>query len=87
MQRFLAGLHDRDEIIDLYEMVFKNALIYGFEESLEAPFAKAGLNIQNVENWPVEKINWVPDELKEKLISPIQQMFAGFKTELEKEKL
>jgi hypothetical protein len=86
-ERFLAGLHDRDEIIDLYEMVFKNALIYGFEESLEAPFAKAGLNIQNVENWPVEKINWVPDELKEKLIPPIQQMFAGFKTELEKEKL
>ena len=83
----MAGLHDRDEIIDLYEMVFKNALIYGFEESLEAPFGKAGLNIQDVENWPVEKINWVPDELKEKLIPPIQQVFAGFKKELEKEKL
>ena len=68
-------------------MVFKNALIYGFEESLEAPFGKAGLNIQDVENWPVEKINWVPDELKEKLIPPIQQVFAGFKKELEKEKL
>jgi len=87
MERFLEGLHERDEIIDLYEMVFKNALIYGFEESLEAPFAKAGLNIHDVENWPVEKINWVPDELKEKLIPPIQQVFAGFKTELEKEKL
>ena len=86
MERFLAGLYERDEIIDLYEMVFKNALIYGFEESLAAPFAKAGLNIQDVENWPVEKINWVPDELKEKLIPPIQQLFAGFKTELEKEK-
>ena len=86
-EHFLAGLHDRGDIIDLYEMVFKNALIYGFEESLEAPFAKAGLDIRNVESWPVEKINWVPDELKEKLIPPIQQVFAGFKTELEKEKL
>lgn len=85
--KFLTGLHDSAEIIDLYEMVFKNALIYGFEESLEAPFAKAGLDIRNVENWPVEKINWVPDELKEKLIQPIQQIFSGFKAELGKEKL
>lgn len=85
MERFMAGLHDSAEIIDLYETVFKNALIYGFEESLEGPFAKDGLNIQDMENWPVEKINWVPDELKEKLIPPIQQLFAGFKTELEKE--
>ncbi|MBT5376534.1 MAG: hypothetical protein HOL15_06950, partial [Nitrospinaceae bacterium] len=54
---------------------------------LEAPFAKAGLDIRNVENWPVEKINWVPDELKEKLIPPIQQIFSGFKAELEKKKL
>ena len=87
VNKFLTGLHDSIEIIDLYEMVFKNALIYGFEESLEAPFAKAGLDIRNVENWPVEKINWVPDELKEKLIPPIQQIFSGFKTELGKKKL
>ena len=83
-ERFLAGLHDRDEIIDLYEMVFKNALIYGFEESLEAPFAKAGLNIQNVENWPVEKINYVPDELKEKLVPALQAPWKKFQTNLEK---
>jgi hypothetical protein len=85
MEKFLAGLHDPGEIVDLYEMVFKNALIYGFEESFEGLFANAGLNIHNMENWPVEKINWVPDELKEKLIPPIQQVFAGFKTELDKE--
>lgn len=87
MEKFLAGLHDPGEIVDLYEMVFKNALIYGFEECLEVAFAKSGLNIQDMEKWPVEKINWVPDELKEKLIPPIQQVFAGFKTELDKEKL
>jgi len=87
MGKFLAGLHDPEEIIDLYELVFKNALIYGFEESFEGLYAKAGLKIQNMESWPVEKINWVPDELKEKLIPPIQQIFAGFKKELGKEKL
>ena len=67
-------------------MVFKNALIYGFEESLEGPYKKAGLDIHNMESWPVEKINWVPDELKEKIIPPIQKLFAGFKAELAKEK-
>jgi hypothetical protein len=39
-----------------------------------------------MESWPVEKINWVPDELKEKIIPPIQKLFAGFKAELAKEK-
>ena len=86
MERFMVGLHDPGEIVDLYEMVFKNALIYGFEESLAAPFKKAGLDIHNLENWPAEKINWVPDELKEKIIPPIQKLFAGFKEELDKEK-
>ncbi len=87
MERFMAGLHDSGEIVELYERVFKNALIYGFEESLEGPFSKAGLDIHNLESWPVEKINWVPDELKEKIIPPIQKLFAGFKAELEKEKV
>jgi len=86
MDGFMTGLHDPEQIIDLYETVFKNALIYGFEESLEGPYAKAGLDIRNLESWPVEKINWVPDELKEKIIPPIQKIFAGFKAELEKEK-
>jgi hypothetical protein len=86
MEGFMTGLNDSEKIIDLYETVFKSALIYGFEESLEGPYAKAGLDIHNLESWPVEKINWVPNELKEKIIPPIQKMFSGFKTELEKEK-
>jgi len=86
-ERFMTGLHDSEEIVDLYETVFKNALIYGFEESLEGPYSRAGLDIGKLENWPVEKINWVPDELKEKIIPPIQKIFAGFKAELEKEKV
>jgi hypothetical protein len=86
MEGFMTGLHDPEKIIDLYETVFKSALIYGFEESLEGPYAKVGLDIHNLESWPVEKINWVPDELKEKIIPPIQKIFTEFKTELEKEK-
>ena len=85
-EKFLVGLRDQGDIVDLYETVFKNALIYGFEECLEAPYANVGLNIKDMENWPVERINWVPDELKEKLIPPIQKIFSGFKAELDKEK-
>jgi len=83
MQAFMEGLHDPEKINELYQMVFNNALIYGFEEGLGEPFKKEGLDIQNIEKWPVEKINWIPDELKEKLIPPIQNIFNGFKKELE----
>ena len=64
-------------------MVFNNALIYGFEECLGGPFRKKGFDISKIETWPIEKINWVPDEVKEKLIPPIQKIFNGFKRELE----
>ncbi len=80
--RFMEGLHDPKLIRELYLKVFHNALIYGYEEALEGPFAKAGLDIRNMENWPLEKINWVPEELKEKLIPPIQKIFDGFKVNL-----
>ena len=83
MQAFMDGLHDTEKINELYKMVFNNALIYGFEETLEQPFRKEGLDIHTLENWPVEKINWVPEELKVRLIPPIQNLFKGFKAELE----
>ncbi|MEK9629323.1 MAG: hypothetical protein VW455_09920 [Nitrospinota bacterium] len=82
MQAFMEGLHDPDKINELYQLVFNNALIYGFEESLGEPFKKHGLDISSLETWPVEKINWLPDELKEKLIPPIQNIFEGFRKEL-----
>lgn len=85
MDGFMKGLRDPGLIQELYLKVFQNALIYGYEEALEGPYAKAGLDIRKMENWPVEKVNWVPDELKEKLIPPIQKIFVGFKTNLENE--
>lgn len=84
MDHFMKGLHDPALIQELYLNVFHNALIYGYEEALDGPFRRAGLDIHNVEHWPVEKINWVPEELKEKLIPPIQKIFAGFKANLAK---
>ena len=83
MGHFMAGLFDPKLIQELYVKVFKSALIYGYEQALEGPFAEAGLDIRNIENWPVEKINWVPDELKARLIPPIQELFAGFQKNLQ----
>ena len=82
MGRFMEGLHKPKLINELYQKVFENAFIYGFEEGLHLHFSKADLNIQEVEKWPVEKINWVPESLKEKLIPPIKELFSGFKSNL-----
>ena len=81
--QFMKGLHDADTIRELYLKVYHNALIYGYEEALEEPYRRAGLDIHRIDQWPVEKINWVPEELKQKLIPPIQQLFAGFKAQLD----
>ncbi|MFQ5672634.1 MAG: hypothetical protein ACE5G9_06025 [Nitrospinales bacterium] len=83
-ERFLSGLFDEELIRELYLKVYQNALVYGFEQALEGPYRQAGLDVRRIEGWPVEKINWVPDELKEKLIPPIIDLFAGFRANLEK---
>lgn len=84
VEHFLAGLHDPELIQELYMKTYTNAIVYGLEETLEAAFMKHGFNIHTAEDWPVDKINWVPPELKEKLIPPIKNLFAGFKETLEK---
>jgi hypothetical protein len=80
---FLAGLFDEKLIKDLYKMVFDNALIYGYEQTLHGPFASAGLDIDKIDHWPVKQINRVPEELKQKLVPPIQNLFAKFKANLD----
>jgi len=81
---FLGGLHDRDLIQDLYHKAYKGLLVYGFEEALDGPYKRYNLDIRKVEDWPVEKINWVPEELKEKLIHPLRETFSRFKINLER---
>ncbi len=82
IQNFMKGLHEPELIQELYLKVFESALIYGYEQALEGPFKNQGLDIHNIENWPVEKINLVPEELKSSLIPPIQKLFSGFKANL-----
>jgi len=80
---FMEGLFDEKRIQSLYEKVFDSALIYGYEQALEGPYRKDGLDIHKIEHWPVEKINWAPEALKEKLIPPIESIFNGFRENLE----
>lgn len=82
MGRFMRGLHEPEEIRELYEMTLNNALIYGFEEGLRAPYLERGFDILKFETWPIEKINWVPDEVKDKLIPPIKNIFKSFRQNL-----
>jgi hypothetical protein len=83
LKKFLGGLHDPKMIEELYQDVYKNAIVYGLEESLEGPYKEAGLDIHRVEDWPVDKINWVPDQLKKKVGASLLETFAGFKAHLE----
>ncbi len=83
VDHFLEGLFDPDLIRELFFKVRENKLIVGFEEALQESYSKEGLNVRRIEDWPVEKINYVPEDLKEKLIPPIQNLFASFKSNLD----
>ena len=82
-QTFLEGLFDPLQIRDLYHKILENALVHGYEQTLAAYYSKYGLDVGQVQDWPAEKINWVPDELQAKLIPPIQDIFATFKSNLD----
>jgi len=82
-QTFLEGLFDPLQIRDLYHKILENALVYGYEQTLADHYSKYGLDVTQVENWPVEKINFVPEELQVKLTPPIQNIFATFKSNLD----
>ena len=83
LQKFLAGLKDPELIEEEYLNIYSNAIVYGLEEALEGPYKKAGLDIKNIENWPVEKINWVPQELKGNVGRSLTDRFSSFKNNLE----
>ncbi|MCH8156505.1 MAG: hypothetical protein IID18_01925 [Nitrospinae bacterium] len=84
LEKFLKGLHDPKIIEELYQNIYKNAIVYGLEESLEGPYKEAGLDILQVEDWPVDKINWVPDALSKKVGQHLTETFLKFKAHLEK---
>ncbi len=82
-QTFIKGLFDPLQLRDLYHKILENALVHGYEKTLAAYYSTYGLDVTCVEDWPVDKINWVPDELQEKLVPPIQDIFATFKSNLD----
>ncbi len=81
--QFIMGLHSEESIEEQYHRVYSSALVYGFEEALLEPYKKENLDIRNVEDWPVDKINYVPNELKEKLVPALKAPWKKFKMNLE----
>ena len=82
LQKFLGGLKDPEAIEEEYLNIYSNAIVYGLEEALDGPYQKEGLDIKNIENWPIEKINWVPQELKETVGRSLTNKFNKFKTNI-----
>ena len=82
-EKFIKGMHTEEIIEEQYHIVYSSALVYGFEEALLGPYEKENLDIRNVEDWPVEKINYVPNELKEKLVPALQAPWKKFQMNLE----
>jgi len=83
-EQFVKGMRSEEEIEEQYHKVYSSALVYGFEEALKIPYGKENLDVGHVEDWPVEKINYVPNELKEKLVPALQAPWKKFHANLEK---
>ena len=83
---FIGGLYEPAQIEEQYHKVYSSALVYGYEEALEGPYKKDGLDIHQVEDWPVDKINYVPQELKDKMIPYLEGTFERFRKNLAGEK-
>lgn len=82
--QFIKGMHSEESIEEQYHRVYSAALVYGFEEALLEPYKKENLDVRNVEDWPVDKINYVPNELKEKLVPALQAPWIKFESNLDK---
>ena len=83
-EKFINGMKTEEIVKEQYHKVYSSALVYGFEEALQIPYKKENLDVKNVEGWPADKINYVPNELKEKLIPTLQAPWKKFQTNLEK---
>jgi hypothetical protein len=83
--RFSQGMNDEDEMRALNAEAFEKGLIYGYEEAIREDFAREGLDITKVEEWPVSRINRVPESLKARLIPPLQALFQKYRDNLKAE--
>jgi hypothetical protein len=75
-------MNDEDEMRNINAEAFKSGLIYGYEDAIREEFAREGLDITKIEEWPVERINRVPQSLKAKLVPPLKAIFQGFRQHL-----
>jgi hypothetical protein len=82
MTRFAQGMNDEDEMRALNAEAFKTGLIYGYEDAIRGDFDKEGLDITKPEDWPVSRINRVPDGLKAKLVPHLKGIFGRFRENL-----
>ena len=83
--RFSQGMNDEDEMRALNAEAFEKGLIYGYEEAIREDFAREGLDITKVEEWPVSRINRVPESLKARLIPPLKTLFQKYRDNLKAE--
>ena len=80
--RFAQGISDEDEMRALNLEAFKSGVIYGYEDAIRDDFAGEGLDIDKIEEWPVERINRVPESLKAKLVPPLKALFQKYRNNL-----
>jgi hypothetical protein len=85
-QRFAEGMNDEEEMRGLNAEAFTTGLIYGYEDAIREDFAREGLDITKIEDWPPQQINHIPETLKLKLIPPLKGIFRRFRENLKSSK-
>lgn len=80
--RFAQGMNDEEEMNALNAQAFERGIICSYEDAIREDFAREGLDITKVEEWPVERINRVPASLKAKLVPPLKALFKKFRDNL-----
>jgi hypothetical protein len=81
-KRFAEGMNDEDEMRAINAEAFEKGIIYAYEDAIREDFAREGLDITKIEEWPVERINRVPESLKAKLVPALKAIFNGFRKQL-----
>ena len=61
-------------------------LVSSCEGTLRRYYEPEQLNIREIEEWPAEKINWVPRELARKAGGALVRRVRGFRDEIEQRK-